>query len=251
MPMGDMADWQFDQGQLDELVYGPGGEYGEIDMATKAKVAEGLIGFIKTRKTAQGYLTYAITFDDRDDDRWFGCYKTDPEDKGAEVGSYVKFEYSKSGSGFLNIDMDTFEVIEDDDEEDEDDAEEEDDTEDEEDEEEEEAPPKKSKKKAAKKKATKKKASKKKSGGSSSRATAARAAAGFKDANIQWQSARNAALTFVGIAQEAGVLDLGTGKKGDKLEALDHFVNLKSLDFFTASLEVGETGEAPDIETGE
>lgn len=190
--------------------------------------AEGLVGFIKPRKTAKGYTTYAFTFEDRDDDRWFGTYKDDPEELGAEVGAYVTFEYSKSGAGFLNVDTDTLEVIE---------GEE---GEEEEEEEPEEKP--KAKKKAAKKKA------KPAASGSSARASAAKAAAGNKDANIQWQSARNAALTFCALAQEAGVLDLGTGKKGEKLEALDKFVNLKSFDFFTASMEVGQTGEAPDVE---
>ncbi len=194
--------------------------------------AEGLVGFVKPRKTAKGYTTYAFTFDDRDDDRWFGTYKTDPEELGIEVGAYVKFEYTKSGAGFLNVDTATVEVIEVDEEEGEEEEA------DEEEQEEEERPAPRSKKKAAKKKAST----------SSARASAAKAAAGFKDANIQWQSARNAALQFCAIAQEAGVLDLGTGKKAEKLEALDKFVNLKSLDFFTASMEVGVSGEAPDIE---
>lgn len=200
-------------------------------MSDERESAAGVVGFIKPRKTAKGYTTYAFTFDDRDDDRWFGMYKTDPEELGAEVGAYVEFEYTTSGAGFLNVVEDTLEVLEGEEEGEE--------------EEEEEAPKPRSKKKASKKKpASKKKAS----SGGQARAAAAKNVSSNKDANIQWQSARNAALTFTEIAQAAGILDLGTGKKGEKLEALGIFVNLKTVDFFTASMEVSETGGVPDVE---
>jgi flagellar biosynthesis GTPase FlhF len=217
-------------------------------MADKRESAGGIVGFIKPRKTAKGYTTYAFTFDDRDDERWFGTYKTDPEELGAEVGVYVEFEYTVSGAGFLNVVEETIQIFDEEpDGDEEEEAEEEGEEEEEAEEEEEEAPPPKKKKAKAKAKAApKKKATKKKAAsGGAARAAAARTGANHKDANIQWQSARNAALTYATLAQAASILDLGTGKKADKLEVLDIFVYNTTLDFFRQSMSVSEDGEAP------
>lgn len=72
------------------------------------------------------------------------------------------------------------------------------------------------------------------------------AASSNKDANIQWQSARNAAINLVGVAVEAGAISLGGGKAEAKLEAMLIQVNRISLDFFDQSMEVSQTGDAPE-----
>ena len=66
-----------------------------------------------------------------------------------------------------------------------------------------------------------------------------------KDANIQWQSARNASINLMVGAAEAGILDLGAKKDG-KLEALLILVNRATVDFFDQSMEVSATGDAPE-----
>lgn len=206
-----------------------------------AEKAAGIVGYIRPRKVAAGYTTYAFTFDDRDDERWFGTYKTNPEDKGAVVGAYVEFEYTRSSAGFNNVDLKTLEVFEAEEEESESGEDEE-----QEEDEQEESPKPPPRKKRPTEKAAKAGAGKGKSGGPA-RAAAAQGAASNKDANIQWQSARNAALHFVEIANQAGALDIGTGKKAAKLEALAIIVNQQTLDFFNASMQVSETGTAPDV----
>jgi hypothetical protein len=67
----------------------------------------------------------------------------------------------------------------------------------------------------------------------------ARANFNNKDANIQWQSARNAAVPMIIGAVQAGVI------KADSLEALQILVNAQTVDFFDASMEVGVTGTTP------
>jgi len=77
-------------------------------------------------------------------------------------------------------------------------------------------------------------------------ATKAWAASSHKDANIQWQSARNAAVQLAVGALAGGAISLGSGKAEAKLEALMIQVNRLTLDFFDQSMEVGNTGEAPE-----
>lgn len=67
-----------------------------------------------------------------------------------------------------------------------------------------------------------------------------------KDANIQWQSARNAAINLAAVAVDGGAIALGGGKADAKLEALLIQVNRMTLDFFDQSMEVSVSGEAPE-----
>lgn len=71
-----------------------------------------------------------------------------------------------------------------------------------------------------------------------------------KDAAIQWQSARNAALALAAIAAELGVLDVGAAnaKKEGKFEALQIWVNAQTVEYFEDSQKVSETGENPFVE---
>ncbi len=165
--------------------------------------ASGLIGFVKPRKTVKGLTTYSFTFDDRDDDRWFGTYTEEP----AEAGTFVEFEYITNGAGFHNVDNKTMKVVE---------AEKESD-----------GP-------AAKETAE------------PTKAKAAYGKATNRDANINWQSARNASIAVLEVANAAGALDLGTGKKGSKLDALLVFANRLTLDFYNHAMEVNTTGDVPE-----
>lgn len=164
--------------------------------------ASGIIGYVKSRKTAKGLTTYSFTFDDREDERWFGMYTTEP----SEVGTFVEFEYVTNSAGFHNVDNKTLVVTE---------------------------------KEEAKEAPAQEKAA-------PSKAASAYKGAGNKDANIQWQSARNAAVSLLDVANSAGALDLGTGKKGSKLDALLIQVNRLSVDFFEKSMEVARTGDVPE-----
>lgn len=66
-----------------------------------------------------------------------------------------------------------------------------------------------------------------------------------KDANIQWQSARNAAVATMAVMAAADAISLGGGKAEARLEALTIQVNQLTLDYFDQSMEVSSTGEAP------
>ena len=69
--------------------------------------ASGIVGKVIPRNTKVG-ITYSFTFDDFDDERWFGTFKeTPPLD-----GQYVTFEYVKNAAGFLNVDMKTMVIAE-------------------------------------------------------------------------------------------------------------------------------------------
>ena len=67
--------------------------------------AQGIVGKVIPRNTKVG-ITYSFTLDDRNDERWFGTYKT----MAPAEGMYVEFEYKKNPAGFLNVDMDTLVV---------------------------------------------------------------------------------------------------------------------------------------------
>lgn len=77
-------------------------------------------------------------------------------------------------------------------------------------------------------------------------AKAAFAATSNKDANIQWQSARNAAIATMAAMAQAGAISLGSGKADAKLEAMVVQVNQLTLDYFDQSMEVSGSGEAPE-----
>jgi hypothetical protein len=76
------------------------------------------------------------------------------------------------------------------------------------------------------------------------RASAAKSFAANKDLNIQWQSARNAAIAFFGVAVQAGALTTHSAK-GKALESLMIMVDQKTLEYFDQGREVFNTGEAP------
>ena len=175
--------------------------------------ASGIIGVIKPRKIThkgQALTAYSFTLEDRDDDRWFGTWTTPPP----EVGVYAEFEYSVNAAGFNNVDNDTMTVTE------------------------------------------------PETVGASTGLTAVPATlvsvkaeeafkkADNKDAKLTWQSARFASIQLLEVAVAAGALDLGTGKKGSKLDALLIQVNRQTVDFFEYSMEVGRTGDAPEDLTG-
>ena len=67
-----------------------------------------------------------------------------------------------------------------------------------------------------------------------------------RDANINWQSARNAAIATLEVANAAGALDLGTGKKGSKLDALVIVLNRLTVDFYGQAMEVNASGDVPE-----
>jgi hypothetical protein len=170
--------------------------------------ASGLIGFVKPRKTAKGLTTYSFTLDDRDDERWFGTYDKEP----AEAGTYVTFEYVTNAAGFNNVDNKTMKVTQEgpatpdfDDD----------------------IPDSVAGKPAP------------------AKAAAAYGKATNRDANINWQSARNASTALLDVANAAGALDLGTGKKGSKLDALVVIHNRLTLDLYNHAMEVNATGEVP------
>ncbi len=196
--VGDIADAMLDQW------YEDGEEYDE--WRDDVMKAEGIIGFVKPRKTAKGLTTYSFTLDDRDDERWFGTYTQEPPD----VGVYVEFEYVTNGAGFNNVDNDTLKATENPD--------------------------------ADVPAEVEGGAPAAKSGGASK----AYSGAVKKDACIQWQAARNSAIAILGIAAAAGALDLGTGKKGSKLDALFVQVSRLTVDYFGHTQEVSETGEVPE-----
>lgn len=129
-------------------------------------------------------------------------------DEPPAVGTFVTFEYVTNGAGFHNVDNKTMQATQP---------------------EEAEAAP----------------AAAAIPFGGPAAAKAAYAKQSHKDANIQWQSARNAAIALLGVANDAGGLDLGTGKKGDKFAALTIMWNRLTVDLFEKSMEVGETGEVP------
>ncbi len=121
-------------------------------------------------------------------------------------GQYVEFEYTKNAAGFLNVDMKTLKVVE--------------------------AP---------------------EAGTTGNDMTSVPAAsasakaygkASNKDANIQWQSARNAAIATVAVMGEN--LALGGGKAEAKLAALIIQVNQLTLDYFDQSMAVSVSGDAPE-----
>jgi hypothetical protein len=64
--------------------------------------AKGIVGKIIPRNTKVG-ITYSFTLDDRDDERWFGTFKT----PAPAEGTYVEFEYKTNAAGFHNVDMAT------------------------------------------------------------------------------------------------------------------------------------------------
>jgi hypothetical protein len=127
----------------------------------------------------------------------------------ADVGTFVEFEYVTNGAGFNNVDNKTMKVVE------QDKAENTDGPNDD-------IPASLPKAKVAYGKATN------------------------RDANINWQSARNASISILEVANAAGALDLGTGKKGSKLDALLIQVNRLTVDFYEQAMEVNNTGEVPE-----
>jgi hypothetical protein len=163
--------------------------------------AKGIVGKIIPRNTKVG-ITYSFTLDDRDDERWFGTFKT----PAPAEGTYVEFEYKTNAAGFHNVDMATLVTAE---------APEKADA----------AEPVEVLKPGAAKAFTK---------------------TGNKDANIQWQSARNAAIQVLGTMSDAGALSLGSGKAEAKLEAYLIQLNALTLEFFDQSMEVSGSGDAPD-----
>lgn len=62
--------------------------------------ASGVISKVKPRRTSAG-TCYSFAL--RDQDGWYGTFRTTPPDE----GTYVEFEFTKNKAGFLNVDLDT------------------------------------------------------------------------------------------------------------------------------------------------
>jgi len=124
-----------------------------------------------------------------------------------EVGTYVKFEYTTNSAGFHNVENKTLTTVE-----------------------KEGAPA----------------ADDAPVTGRLAKTQGAYKGATNRDANINWQSARNAAIALCQVASDAGALDLGTGKKDSKIEALLLIANRLTVDYFDQAMEVNNTGERPE-----
>ena len=127
------------------------------------------------------------------DDKYYGTYKTVPP---CFAGNFVTFDYSTNGRGYHNADVKTIKV---------------------------EAAPAAG---VAGNNLTQAPAA-------SAAAASAHKSADGRQASIVWQHSQEMALRFAAIAQEAGALDLGTkGGKEGKLEALNIWVDAKTVDYF-------------------
>lgn len=70
------------------------------------------------------------------------------------------------------------------------------------------------------------------------------ATGGARQDKIAWQAARNSAIELLKIQQLEGILDIGSGAKGKKAEALGIQLNKLTLEFYQDTQRVG-AGEDP------
>lgn len=82
--------------------------------------------------------------------------------------------------------------------------------------------------------------------GVSDKAKAAFDKAAGREAQTRWHAARASAIELARVAAEAGCLDIGTGNKEGKYEALQIFVNAQTLEYFNEGSEVAATGTCPE-----
>lgn len=172
-----------------------------------AKVA-GIVSRVNPRNTRVG-VTYSFILDGVDGPDGKALWFGTFKSQPPQEGQYCEFEYTTNSAGFHNVDMKTLVVTE----------------------------------STANDTETAEPTSRERVG---TPAKKAYGAASNRDANIQWQSARNAAIAFLNVAVPGGAVGLGSGSKEAKLEMLTILTNRLTLEFFDQSMEVSETGDAPE-----
>lgn len=173
-------------------------------------VAQGRIGFVKDAVLQSGpqagQTTHSFVLEGQDG--WFSTYTHTPPPKGTDVS----FEYSQKGN-FKNVDVKTLKVLDN-------------------------TNPLGKEPDAA--------SSVTEAVMPGATAPSVRFAATHRDANINWQSARNAAIAMAQVAADAGILDVGTGAKASKLEALQIYIDQLTRNFFAEAMEVNKHGDVPE-----